>query len=374
MTSQALKILRIKRADAGSGNILLHITPARAGSLELKLVATEQEHLYHCTIRESNLKSLQAERYEGSLQDFKHVLRAILLQEASDESIEASRDIELTSAIDEDTLTIHLRRNVAGIKSAIGSIVCIQDDEREAVSFPEWVDTALAASETAHATCQELKRSLSSAKDQVSKLTAQLDELLLAKKAHEDDMLKKFATLLNAKKLKIRDQQRLLGDMARDPKLDHVANRGVAEEQHMDSTNGGRGSARKSDNKASRTSKRKASDHDADEIMVNANHETDTEGDEISDQRQVSTPPPDQDENSDDEAFEAAYPLSQSVGHVPTSTEGQKNDGLAKERASGAFEAIPERRELPFGKKKAKDQAPAKMAQNDSTDDDDDEI
>jgi hypothetical protein len=49
-------------------------------------------------------------------------------------------------------------------------------------------------------------------KDTVAKLTAQLEQLTDAKREHEAALLEKFKLLLNEKKLKIRDQQRLLAD------------------------------------------------------------------------------------------------------------------------------------------------------------------
>jgi hypothetical protein len=51
----------------------------------------------------------------------------------------------------------------------------------------------------------------------IDDLTAQLDDLVKAKKSHQDEMLRKFAALLNTKKLKIRDQQRLLAHAKVDP-------------------------------------------------------------------------------------------------------------------------------------------------------------
>jgi len=41
-----------------------------------------------------------------------------------------------------------------------------------------------------------------------------MDEFLTVKEEHENHMLEKFSHLLNAKKLKIRDQQRLLAGAA----------------------------------------------------------------------------------------------------------------------------------------------------------------
>ena len=51
----------------------------------------------------------------------------------------------------------------------------------------------------------------------IQKLTQQLDDLIEAKKQHETSLLEKFRELLNAKKLKIRDQQRLLAGAKVDP-------------------------------------------------------------------------------------------------------------------------------------------------------------
>lgn len=44
----------------------------------------------------------------------------------------------------------------------------------------------------------------------LDKLNIQLQELVEAKKQHEDELLEKFRHLLNSKKAKIRDQMRLL--------------------------------------------------------------------------------------------------------------------------------------------------------------------
>ena len=51
----------------------------------------------------------------------------------------------------------------------------------------------------------------------MQKLNQQLEDLIEAKKQHEDTLLGKFRELLNAKKLKIRDQQRLLVGAKVDP-------------------------------------------------------------------------------------------------------------------------------------------------------------
>lgn len=48
------------------------------------------------------------------------------------------------------------------------------------------------------------------AEETIGKLNTQLEELIQAKTDHDDQLIAKFVQLLNEKKLKIRNQQRLL--------------------------------------------------------------------------------------------------------------------------------------------------------------------
>ena len=57
---------------------------------------------------------------------------------------------------------------------------------------------------------QHLNEQFAEQKETIGKLEQQLEELIEAKKTHEEELLGKFAVLLNEKKLKIREQQRLL--------------------------------------------------------------------------------------------------------------------------------------------------------------------
>jgi predicted nucleic acid-binding Zn-ribbon protein len=57
----------------------------------------------------------------------------------------------------------------------------------------------------------------SAAEDTIQKLSQQLEELLRAKDLHETHLMANFAQLLNEKKLKIRNQQRLLVSATEDP-------------------------------------------------------------------------------------------------------------------------------------------------------------
>jgi DNA double-strand break repair and V(D)J recombination protein XRCC4 len=58
---------------------------------------------------------------------------------------------------------------------------------------------------------------VSTAEETINKLNGQLEELINAKSEHESQLISKFVQLLNEKKLKIRNQQRLLASARVDP-------------------------------------------------------------------------------------------------------------------------------------------------------------
>jgi hypothetical protein len=62
-----------------------------------------------------------------------------------------------------------------------------------------------------------LNSQLIAANAKITRLEEQLQGLVDEKLAHENALLQKFADLLNSKKLKIRDQQRLLAGAKVDP-------------------------------------------------------------------------------------------------------------------------------------------------------------
>lgn len=86
----------------------------------------------------------------------------------------------------------------------------MEHDESQEIELFDWagLSSKLAAdalNETAHLTTR-----YRSQEQTIADLNQKLDDLIRAKKDHEEAMLEKFRELLNAKKLKIRDQQRLL--------------------------------------------------------------------------------------------------------------------------------------------------------------------
>lgn len=208
--AQTQQVLRLKRTDLKSEHLLVNVTRQGPSDLDLKLIATDQKNLYHASLKEASVKKLQAPNFTGDLEQLKTTLSfALLHRSPGGARPDFLQGVETVSSISGTTATITFRKNIDGITQRLGTIEFKQNDEPEIDVF-DWVDCAVATSDDLRAQLESLQESASSQQDQIAKLTKDLDDLVKAKKKHEDEMLSKFAALLNAKKLKIRDQQRLL--------------------------------------------------------------------------------------------------------------------------------------------------------------------
>ncbi len=217
----------------------------------------------------------------------------------------------------------------------------------------------------------------------IRKLNAQLEELIVAKTNHETELLEKFRDLLNEKKAKIRDQQRLLATAKVDPKK-------------LAAIQASRRTGKKTAAGSSRTGKRKADNGphmDEDEDDEDGGFEKmDIDVDQVpndSDQQNVETPDEDETETADedDEDDEDNKPQT---APPPTdtwqATKGKektprrstdKNSSGAKDKQGRDMDddppKTPPRRELPFAKKKQPEPKP-QVQDDDETASEDDEL
>lgn len=364
------QILRLKRTDKGNEHLLLHISQTSTFKpLDLKLVATEQEHLFHGTLKDSQTASLLTSASKTNPTEWKTLLKHQLLHEQPPSPSPETdfTGLETVATIANSTLTITLRKNISGIIQRLGSFTLTQDDEREEIGAFEWVDQAVQNSDDLRLQLEQLQFSFREQQDHVTKLNQQLDELVEAKREHENQLLSKFTAVLNAKKLKIRDQQRLLAGA----KVDSKVAEAVAEAR------GGRATGRKAAGSA-RSGKRKAEvqpddDDDAEEDVEMAEADVASEADV-----QQETPPgSDRGETEDEEDLDVFAPVA--------SPGGTKGSGVLAPSARGGDgkeveepEALPPRRELPFARKDvsqeaAKTSQPVVAGEAEDDDDDDDE-
>jgi len=349
-SKMVVQILRLPRTDKPKQHLLIQVNQKKANSLDLKLVGTEHEHLYHGHIKESGIKSLQASNYGGDLSEWKEILRyAFLHEHPSSGTAETLEGLETVAAISGTTLTITLRKNIGGITQRLGSVKLDQDDEREEISAFEWVDTAVSGADDLRYRLETLQASVSGQQTEVAKLNQQLDDLVKAKKEHEEEMLKKFAALLNAKKLKIRDQQRLLNGAKIDPE--------VAEATRSARDGGsGKGRAPKRSGRGKRKVDEVESDGDDDEVMPD-DVKSEAVEDDDAERREEETP-----QQSEAEATEDEDDLD-----APAALRSGKGKGKAVMRTMDVDDELPPERELPHRKKG--EQAPAPIEEEDETDD-----
>ncbi|KAK3719735.1 hypothetical protein LTR37_004272 [Vermiconidia calcicola] len=349
------QILRLKRTDKPDQHLLINVSQTSSRPLDLKFIGTEYEHLYHASVKESNVKALQTSNYGGDLNEWKEVLRYALQRERPQDHLpDPLQGLETVAAISGKTLTVTLRKNIGGITQRLGAIKLDQDDEREEVSAFDWVDTAVSHADELSGQLETLQASVSGQQEQVVQLTKQLDDLVKAKKEHEDELLKKFVALLNAKKLKIRDQQRLLNGAQVDP----------AAAEAVGASRAGTSRTRKA--KTSRNGKRKvdeAEDGRDDDEMEEDGDMPEALKDYDEERQEEETPPRSDGEETDDEGLNLDAPASSRPGRTKT---------------NGAMEADepaepPPIRDLPFARKSAQrvEQAPAPV--EDRRDEDDEE-
>jgi septal ring factor EnvC (AmiA/AmiB activator) len=128
--------------------------------------------------------------------------------------------------MDGEDIQLIIRRDVKGIKvgdasseshgsganyskMTLGEIPIPKDEEFEINPF-DWAQISAEAHTSAVKELADLKSKMQDSESKIESLTKQLDDFLTAKKQAETEMFEKFKILLNEKKKKIRDQQRLL--------------------------------------------------------------------------------------------------------------------------------------------------------------------
>jgi predicted nuclease with TOPRIM domain len=88
--------------------------------------------------------------------------------------------------------------------------VTLKQDDDQVIQLFDWTGTAVQRADALAQEISGLRTKYKSAEDTISQLNSRLEELVQAKNEHDDQLIAKFAKLLNEKKLKIRNQQRLL--------------------------------------------------------------------------------------------------------------------------------------------------------------------
>ncbi|KAL8728766.1 MAG: hypothetical protein Q9181_005230 [Wetmoreana brouardii] len=373
-------VLRIPRTDSPGDYILLNTSSNGASPLDLKLLATEGTQPYLKNLKHSRIAKYRAKSNHLSDSQWESLLRSTLLQEPfpktdSDAEEDPSQNLELVASISSTTLIITLRKSISGIHQKLGDLSLPASPDTD-INVIDWCHTAILRADTMDTQSLSLQQELASQTATVKKLRAQLEDLILAKKEHEEQLLQKCAILINEKKAKIRDQLRLLKTVKPDPRKVQEAQRA---RQVSDNS-------RRSP-KASRSGKRKASgpasgsdDEVGDggfevsnDMKVEENEEEQRDSEDVTPQHSDLDETDDEVSGGNEDAVPAPSIAKGKVLENPEVNGGPKVlDGLDEDEDVD----LPPRRELPFQKEKANGgQATADGSRDEDTNmkDDDDE-
>lgn len=223
-------------------------------------------------------------------------------------------------------------------------------EENQEIELFDWCGIAVQSTLDSAEELASFKSKFQEQQEMIDKLNAQLEELITAKANHEVELLGKFRDILNEKKAKIRDQQRLLATAKVDPKK-------------LAAVQTSRKGSKKTTAGPSRTRKRQADkdEHDEDgeigKMDVDMNQVSND-----SDQSNIETPEEDETETADEDDDDVMSPavntrqtgkdksnaIDGNAAHEKPGGDTSKQDQEMKDDPP----KTPPRRELPFTKKK----------------------
>ncbi|TVY33388.1 hypothetical protein LOCC1_G008285 [Lachnellula occidentalis] len=372
MALESPVLLRLPRGLAQTEFVLLHISPQGRRPLDLKLIGTENETIFKVILEHDQTSSLKDSKSRLNQEQWDAVLLSVLLGAVPQEEHKAiTQGVEAVAKIESggNELSITIQRRIEGITQRLGSLILRETGDEEPDLF-EWCGQAVESRSKSITELQTLKSSLKYKDEQLKKIEESFAELVDLKNAHEKSLLEKFSLLLNEKKLKIRDQQRLLASSNVDPaKLEALA------AARRDSRSRSAGPSRKGmgKRKADENIEEDESDDEFEKMDVDQEPPQDSEDE---DQRQRT---PDAESTADDTESEGEAPPS-----PPTrKTVNAKSGGQTIERSSSSTveaDAPPSKRNLPERSnvskavKHSSPHVPTPVLDGSETESDDDEL
>ncbi|KAL2882414.1 hypothetical protein SGCOL_002154 [Colletotrichum sp. CLE4] len=346
-------VLRFPRSDSEGAFVIVQATPTRSKALDVKLVGTDGVEPYAVSLRHDKVASLRVKNSPVSEEEWVAILNAVLRQEPAD-GVEAVASVE-----NESVLTLTIRKKGNEFTQRLGAIE-LSHSPRELIELFDWCALSAQTANEAKEALASTTAKASKLEDSVRELKAQLDELVAAKEADESELLEKFRDLLNEKKVKIRQQQKLLASASVEPE------RLAQVQQSSQAAVRGHAAAK------SRPGKRKtalAPVEDADSSEESEGKmdidEVKEQAADLSDQQRDTTEDEDETASEDDDEEPAApAPSKHTRSQVSPPPKPKAAAAPAKK------EAPPAKRDLPFARKKAAPKAPPPPAGSETESDD----
>ncbi|KAI8963064.1 hypothetical protein F5Y11DRAFT_346919 [Daldinia sp. FL1419] len=356
-------VLRFPVLGREGDYFLLEVSPNGSQVLDLKLVGSESTAVFTMKLRHKRVADYKASSGPCSPEEWEEILVSTLVNQQPVPDIETRADVHSESS----SVSISFRKNIQGITQRLGSLK-LEEDENTEISPFDWCISAIGAREKVAEDLTAANLKIQSLEESLSELKCQLDELIKAKDEDEMQLLEKFRDLINEKKVKIRQQQRLLASANIDP--EELAN--------VD----GNQNTRKHVPESSRASKRKIKEEEESsesgfekmdvEDGVNEDAQSDagedhgdtTAGETASgaDTDEEPAPPPAKSQRN-----QAAAPKRNTRASKPIEKDSESEDEASQEKNK----PLPPPRSLPFMKTKKPAARAQKPAEDDETESDD---
>ncbi|EHA28626.1 hypothetical protein ASPNIDRAFT_43071 [Aspergillus niger ATCC 1015] len=350
------RVLRVPRSDEPDSYVLLHVTRTSSAALDLNLAATEGEFPYKGVVQQSRAQTHRSKSYQGTDEDWDLILlRALGQLEINTDKSELLSGVELSASIkalgrQSNQLVLTIRRRIQ----------TITDDEQDIQLF-DWSAVAIARADMLEQRLSRLQQQYRAADNTIKQLNKQIEDFITAKCRHEEQLMTNFTQVLNQKKLKIRNQQRLLASA----KID------------VDDVGARVGSMKHAKRPIVETSDDEAESDNGSESLDQTKHQSSPRRMIDTDDEPNSTPQPLEDvgvDDTTDEDLPTASGVDQGISEQNNMEEAHHPPRLQEQ-------SPPPRRELPFakGSKSSKDTVQNIQHQHDTAEEtagetDDDEL
>ncbi|KAI1764332.1 hypothetical protein GGR53DRAFT_325161 [Hypoxylon sp. FL1150] len=328
-------ILRFPICEKGNEYLLLEVSSNGSRPLDLKLVGSEGTAVFAMKLRHKRFVDYKAHNAPCSAEEWEEILTSILVNQQPIPDIEIRVDIQPDSS----SVTLSFRKKIEGIVKKLGSFTLEEDDKAE-ISLFDWCVLALGSREKAQENLAATNLKIMKLEDSLKELQNHMDDLIKAKEEDETQLLEKFRDLLNEKKLKIRQQQRLLASANVDP-------------EKFANVDGGQGAQRRTA-QTSRSAKRKVKEESESGDGEFDRMDVDDESDNNNNAQEEGGGEEDQGETTADET---ASGTDSDDEPAPPPVKSQRNQTAAStppsESASEDDSPPPPKQGLPYMKKPA---------------------
>lgn len=355
----ARHIIAVAAADRKKPGLVVDVKQTGSDPLDVRLAASEGEYPYVATLKQRKIGRLKNKATDD---EWEVIMSYFLLQEHPEaDKAGILENVRIEYSLVGENVHLVIRRDVQGIKQTLGQIELERDPDEE-MDPVEW---AYMSAQTHNATIgklHELSAKLASEQSHIAKLNAQLEDFIKTKDETEAAMLQQFMTLLNEKKRKIRDQNRLLAGVEVDQS---VANDVQSAREETKSRKPGPSRSLKRKEPVRKTVAQTKAESDEDQMEIDQS--------KAEEQDNVSEPEPMTPEHSEDEETEDE---DESAAPAPIASRVRGKSATSGSASAAASQASrsppPPTRELPFSKRKVAQQkasSPPAAEDNDETED-----